>query len=216
MGYDEQYAKVKALFGTAPETVVKRFAERLSPGSVVLDIGAGQGRNARYLAEQGITVHALEPSRVAAATLEHLAAEKQLDIEVFGSTFERFDPPIKAYAGILVFGLVPDLEWPAINELVRKIDDWGRQGTLVWLTGFATHDPAYAQYEENWARCGANSFRGPDGQTRTYLEPGQILSLFEQYSVLHHWEGLGPEHRHGDGPPERHGRFEAVLRRVLI
>ena len=45
------------------------------------------------------------------------------------------------------------------------------------------------------------------------IEPGELVQLFPGFSVLHSWEGLGPEHRHGDGPVERHGRAEAILRR---
>ena len=174
MTYDERYAQVRDLFGADPEPILVQFADRLKPGSVVLDIGAGQGRNARFLAARGYTVHAREPSCVAAATLE--------DVNVFCSTFERFEPPVSAYAGILVFGLIPDLDPDAIRALLDRIDAWG---------------------EHNRATGAASG--------RTYLEPGQILSMFEQYTVLHHHEGLGPEHRHGDGPPERHGMCEAVL-----
>ncbi len=38
--------------------------------------------------------------------------------------------------------------------------------------------------------------------------------LFVKLEVVHTWEGLGQEHRHGDGPTERHGLAEAVLRRA--
>jgi len=69
MDYDEQYSEVEALFGTSPERSLERFSGRLKRGSTVLDIGAGQGRNALFLARRGITVHALEPSGVAAAEL---------------------------------------------------------------------------------------------------------------------------------------------------
>jgi hypothetical protein len=30
---------------------------------------------------------------------------------------------------------------------------------------------------------------------------------------LHHWEGMGPEHRHGDSPMERHAMTEVVFQR---
>jgi len=33
------------------------------------------------------------------------------------------------------------------------------------------------------------------------------------FEVIHSWEGLGHEHRHGDGPLERHGLAAAVFRR---
>ena len=62
-----------------------------------------------------------------------------------------------------------------------------------------------------------NSFRVEGKGWRSLLEPGEIATLFEEHlppasEVLHHWEGFGPEHRHGDGPLERHGMAELVLR----
>jgi len=209
VGYDVQYAKVAALL----EPTLVRFVDRLEPGVSVLDVGAGQGRNARFLARRNFTVHALEPSAVAARTVEQAAVNERLAIEVFSTAFERFDPPIRAYAGILLFGLMPDLGWTAIRKLLTGIGDWGEEGTVVWVTGFTTMDPAYPQHKAGWAPLGTHSFQSPDGRVRTYLESGKILELFSRYTVLHHWEGLGPEHRHGDGPVERHGKFEAVLTR---
>lgn len=213
MNYDEQYAKVDALFGTEAESILKQFADRLKRDSVVLDIGAGQGRNSVFLAELGFAVHALEPSKVASSALELLAGKRRLSMEIFSTTFERFVPPVVQYAGILVFGLMPDLDLPSIQRLLGRIHEWSGRGSLIWVTGFTTQDPAYDRHRSRWETSGENSFRGPGGVMRTYLEPGQIVTLFSEYSVLHHREGLGPVHRHGDGPPERHGRFEAVLSR---
>ncbi|RLE19843.1 MAG: hypothetical protein DRJ61_02040 [Acidobacteria bacterium] len=214
MDYDEQYSEVEALFGTSPERSLERFSGRLKRGSTVLDIGAGQGRNALFLARRGITVHALEPSGVAAAELVRTAEAEALNIEVFPTTFESFAPPVETYAGILIFGLMPDLGRDAIHTLVVKIDRWGDPGTLVWLTGFTTEDPAYPYHRTSWTTVGPNSFLSPAGRIRTYLEPGEILHLFEELSPLHHWEGQGPEHRHGNGPIEHHGLFEVVLRKA--
>ncbi len=199
------------MFGTSPERSLERFSDRLRPGSRVLDIGAGQGRNALYLARQRFTVHALEPSGVAAAELARTADAESLSLTVFPTTFESFAPPIETYAGILIFGLTPDLGRDAIHDLVVKIDQWSSPETLVWLTGFTTEDPAYPQHQASWTAVGKNSFLSPEGRIRTYLEPGEILQFFDGLSVIHHWEGLGPEHRHGEGPLEQHGLFDVVL-----
>jgi cyclopropane fatty-acyl-phospholipid synthase-like methyltransferase len=214
MGYDRDYAKVAALFGVEAEPILAQFADRLKPDGPVLEIGAGQGRNAFAVAREGRAVHAVEPSAVAVEAMQRAAQDERLPLEVFCTTFERFDPPVAPYAGILVFGLVPDLSWPQIGALVDRIDTWSGPGTLLWATGFTTRDPAFPRYQTNCTAIGTNSFRDAEGRVRTYLEPGQVLELFEPYAVLHHWEGLGPEHRHGDGPPERHGKFEVVLRKA--
>ena len=213
MSYDDDYLKTDSLFGTEPESILTRFFDRVGQKSLVLDIGAGQGRNSIFLARNGLSVHALEPSRVAADGLRRIAAESNLDITVFPENFETFKPPQVAYEGIMVFGLIPDLTWTGINTLLEKIDVWSKPGAIVWLTGFTMLDPGFQFYKKNWKEVTPNSFSGPNGRTRTYLEPEQILTLFPGHTVLHHWEGLGPLHSHGDGEPHQHGMFEVVLRR---
>jgi hypothetical protein len=210
MSYDREYARVEALFGTEPERTIAPFAGRLRPGGPVLDVGAGQGRNALPLARGGRTVHALEPSAVAVAALRRAARRERLPLECFATTVEQFDPPIVEYAGIMVFGLIPDLPWPGIRTLLDRVEAWTGPDTLVWITGFTTEDPAFGRYEATCPAIGDNSFDIGAGRVRTYLRPGQILALLPGYTALHHWEGLGPAHRHGDGPLERHGRFELV------
>jgi len=178
---------------------------------LILDIGAGQGRNALYLARQGYQVHALEPSRVAVTSLEQIARSEQLPLDVYCAGFNDFNPSVKNYDGILVFGLIPDSPWAVIHQLIRKINQWSTKNTLLWITGFTTKDPAWSHQKKMWKGLGTNSFQSPDGLVRTYLEPDQIIELFDTFSIVHHWEGLGPEHRHGSAPPERHGKFECVL-----
>ncbi|MGD9549220.1 MAG: methyltransferase domain-containing protein [Candidatus Krumholzibacteriia bacterium] len=188
-----------------------RFADRLIDGGTVLDIGAGQGRNALFLARRGFDVHTLEPSNVAATALGALAGRENLPFSVFTDPFGAFHPPVPSYAGILVFGLIPDLRRGEITDLAGRVRRWSCPGALLWVTAFTTEDPAYPKWKTGTEEIDPRSFRRPDGRVRTYLEPGEILRLFPGFSPIHHWEGLGPEHRHGDGQPERHGMAEAVF-----
>lgn len=79
---------------------------------------------------------------------------------------------------------------------------------------FASFVPPADTYSRDWKARGCNSFSDERGSVRTFLEAGELPRLFEGYEVLHSWEGVGPEHRHGNGPPERHGMVEVVLQRV--
>ena len=82
------------------------------------------------------------------------------------------------------------------------------------MTAFTTADDGFASRRASGAvQAGRNSFADGRGGVRTYLDLGELPGLFPGFAVLHHWEGLGPEHRHGDSPPERHALSEVVLRR---
>lgn len=213
MDYDQYYAETAAAFGEKPDRILRQFVKLLDSGARVLDVGAGQGRNTVYAARQGMRVHALEPSGVGADEIERCAHAEGLDVEVFRSGFEEFVLPGSPYDAILVFGLMPDLDRSQIAELCARVREWLRPEGLLWITGFTVEDPGFSEVARTLERIGVTSFRRADGGARTYLAREEILQIFTDFAVIHHWEGLGPEHRHGDGPVERHGRFEAVLRR---
>jgi cyclopropane fatty-acyl-phospholipid synthase-like methyltransferase len=213
MGYDERYRKTDALFGKEPDRVVAAHAHRIDPSRPVLDIGAGQGRNTIFLAEKGFTVYALEPSKVGVGAIEAAAAQKGLPVRTYRSGFESFDGPGKPYSAVLLIGLIPILRPEAIDTLLGRVEGWTAAGSFLLVTAFTTGDPEYGRHAAEWESIGRHSFRGPGGGLRTYLEPGEIKDLFGGWRLIHHWEGMGPEHRHGDGPPQRHAMTEAVFRR---
>jgi integrase/SAM-dependent methyltransferase len=214
MGYDEDYASIPHLFGAEPDPLLELFAPLIDCGARVLDIGAGQGRHALYLARRGIDVDALEPSRVAAATLREASRRGAFPIRVVAESFDRFEPDEDGYGAVLVFGLIQILTWAEIDELLERVRRWARPGGLVFATAFTVRDAAFARHAAEWQRIGRNSFRSESGEVRTYLRPGEALDLFAGFATVHHEQRLGPVHRHGDGPEERHARIEYVGRRA--
>ena len=211
MDYDNHYKQVKDTFGKEPENILIQYSNQIRSKWPILDIGAGQGRNALYLAQKGFSVDAIDPSSVAIETIEKAATEQKLSVKTFIDDFFTFDPGAIKYGGILVFGLLQILTWRQIDDLLSKIYNWTEAGSLIFLTAFSILDASYNKYESIWPAIGKNSFSEDGENVRTYLEPDEILNLFGGYKPLHHWEGTGPEHHHGDGIMEKHARVEAVF-----
>jgi len=213
MDYDEEYTRTAELFGPSPERTLVRFWHLLERGRPVLDVGCGQGRNALYLARKGIRVDALDPSRVAVRSVEETARREDLPVRTVCGRFLDLGAEPASFDGVLVLGLVPDLPRPLVDELLPLVHAWSAPAGLLWLTVFTTADPCYENHATHWTPVGRNSFQSPQGQVRTYLEPMELRSLFSAFEVVHYWEGLGPQHRHGGGPVERHAMAEAVFRK---
>jgi tellurite methyltransferase len=211
MSYDEVYGKSDHVFGEKHETLLQKFLPMLSRERPVLDIGVGQGRNALYLARHGFEVHGIDPSKVAVDTVAALASKGSLPIEVRQCDFETYVPLADCYSAVLIFGLIQILPWQGIHRLVSRIGEWTASGGLVFVTGFLFSDASYLRYVQEGERLGKHSFVMPPGDVRTFLEPEEILRVFSDFIPLHHWEGMGPYHRHGKGPRERHARVEAVF-----
>ena len=209
--YDDSYSRSPAFFGTAPDSLLADHLALINKEEPLLDVGAGQGRNALYLARLGYRVDALEPSVDGAAQISAAAARTGLAIDVINQPFEDFRPSGR-FGAVLVFGLIPDLTRGQVSALLKRTREWLAPGGLAFLTGFTTEDPSFATWS-SLRQVGRNSFEDPGGRTRTFLEPGELLRLARQFEAIVCTEGMGPEHRHGEGPLERHARFEAVLRR---
>jgi cyclopropane fatty-acyl-phospholipid synthase-like methyltransferase len=74
--WDERYAQPGFLFGETPNVFLVSQALRLKPGMTALAVADGEGRNGVWLAEQGLSVHAVEASRIALEKSRDLAARR--------------------------------------------------------------------------------------------------------------------------------------------
>jgi len=210
--YDDYYRSTPNVFGSAPNQILVEHAKLIDPSATVLEIACGQGRNSFFLARSGMTVHALDPSVEAVRQVQEMAEKEGLAIRTINSGFSDLHAEAGAYGAILVFGLIPDLKREGVTALVATIEKALAPNGLLFITAFGTWDPAFENHQREWTEDSENSFCSLDGLVRTYLEPDELVALFPGLEVIHSWEGLGPEHRHGDGAPERHGLAEAVLR----
>jgi SAM-dependent methyltransferase len=78
--WDARYASSDAVWSLEPNAWVEATLAHLEPGTAV-DLGAGEGRNALWLASLGWEVTAVDFSGVGLATGARRAAELGLDIE---------------------------------------------------------------------------------------------------------------------------------------
>jgi SAM-dependent methyltransferase len=211
--YDGTYAQHSDYFGTRASRLLERYAQLLPAGARVLDIGVGQGRNALGLAERGCRVTGIDTSATALEQVREQAGAASLEIELWHGDFIDYDPP-ETFDAVLCFGLLQTLDRRAGASLVHRWYAWTRPGGALFVTAWHVDDPRFPELVESWERTGLHSFRGPEGENRLFLARGEILDLLLGWRVVHHWEGLGAEHRHGDGPVQRHGDVEAVAVRL--
>ena len=211
--YDRAYRDIADYFGNEPTEILAehyRFIDKTRP---VLDIGAGQGRNSIFLAREGYTVDAIDPSPVGLETIDRITAKEHLSIRTFPVGFENFAADNAPYSAILLFGVIQVLPRDKGDLLAEKVRQWLADGGLVFIAAFSTEDPSYGKSAADGKSVGRNSFISGDGEYHTYLEPDEILTLFSGFSVVYHRESMGKLHRHGNRPPHQHAEIIAVLRK---
>lgn len=77
--WDERYNTKEYIYGTEPNQFVAQNIQNIKKGSV-LCLGAGEGRNAVYLAEMGHHVTAVDSSRVGLEKARNLAVSRGVQI----------------------------------------------------------------------------------------------------------------------------------------
>lgn len=141
-GYDQGYSAVKGFWGTTPGSLVSRFISlNRSVGLKVLDVGAGEGKNAAALAAEGASVDALECSEYAIGNGRDLFDDRnikwiQCDARIFSYEVEYYDL-------VVCYGLIHCMENEISAEsLILSLQNSLKSGGTFLLVSFndGSHD----------------------------------------------------------------------------
>lgn len=164
--WNERYRAGEQVFDT-PAPLVVEYTRAFASGDA-LDLAAGPGRNAVYLAQQGWHVVAVDGSEVAIDLLR----QRDAGIETHVADLEAGEFPIPAEAFDLVLScyyLQRDLI-PAMKIALRP------GGLLILIAHLADADQPLGT------------------PTRAY--PGELRTLFKGWKILHYREGALGESAH--------------------
>ena len=89
--WDERYSTSELIWTGRANQFVEAHLGDLEPGTAV-DLGAGEGRNAVWLASRGWTVTAVDFSKVGLDKAHHLAAEHGVEITTEQADATAWDP----------------------------------------------------------------------------------------------------------------------------
>lgn len=87
--WNSRYADVERLFSSKPNALLAEFAAGLAPGRAV-DIGAGEGRNAIWMAKAGWSVTAVDVSDVGLARAAEHAAEEGVELDCVVADWRKY------------------------------------------------------------------------------------------------------------------------------
>jgi cyclopropane fatty-acyl-phospholipid synthase-like methyltransferase len=168
--YDQEYAQCPCFWGTAPGKYVLQLPDSLTSGRV-LDLGAGEGKNAVYLASKGFEVVAVDCSEYA--------------IRNFRSRLRDVDPAVANRIEIMcqdVTAYVPS----------RSFDLVIAYGLLHCLPSYATVCRVVSMMQECTLPGGTNvvvtfTDKLPVPSAQAYLEP-TLLPQGGLQKLYAHWE----------------------------
>ena len=147
--WNERYAQPGFHFGTDPAAFLKAQAHRLSPGSTVLAVADGEGRNSVYLAALGHRVTAMDASPVGIEKARGLAEEAGVEVEYQVADLYAMAWQAEAYDAVvgIFFQFAPPTERA---EIFRGMDQTLKPGGMLLIHGYAPRQVDYGTGGPPW------------------------------------------------------------------
>ncbi len=124
--WDARYAAQELVWSAEPNRFVVEELADLPPGRA-LDVAAGEGRNAIWLAARGWRVTAVDFSRVAVEKGRRIAAARGVEVEWLVADVRTYRPPAGGFDAVLVayLHLVPDELAPVLRTAAAAVAPGG-------------------------------------------------------------------------------------------
>jgi SAM-dependent methyltransferase len=125
--WDQRYAEPGFAYGTEPNDFLREQAGALAPGSAVLCLAEGEGRNGVYLASLGHRVHAVDLSSVGLVKARRLAAERSTSITTEVADLASYDPGTERWDAVVSIWahLPPTIRAPLYERVARALKPGG-------------------------------------------------------------------------------------------
>ncbi len=105
--WNDKFSRAGFLYGEEANNFVKENLKLFKKNSDVLCLGEGEGRNALFLAKQGLHVEALDASDVGLEKLKLRAKEEDVEIKTFHLLFEDWNSSMQHDAIVCTFMHLP-------------------------------------------------------------------------------------------------------------
>ncbi|MEU8221910.1 class I SAM-dependent methyltransferase [Kribbella sp. NPDC048915] len=185
--WDSAYARRPCLHGAEPSAAAHRAVQRFGAAGIddVLELGAGHGRDALFLARQGFSVHATDFSETALDQLRHQAQREGLDDRVTAALHDVRDPlpPADATVNAVFANLLLNMAFTEseLRSLVAEVHRVLCPGGVFVYAVWSTADDCSRHWQQlDDGLCMHDGFVGrffDQDLVRTLAEPWQLDEL---------------------------------------
>jgi len=191
--WDRRYASTELMWSAGPNRFVAEELADLPPGRAI-DLAAGEGRNALWLAERGWEVTAVDFSQVALDKGRRIADRRGLQLTWLCEDLSEWAPPERSFDLAVVLYL--QLRWEELEGPIRRAAAAVAPGGTFFLVA---HD------SDNLA----HGYGGPKYPEVLYTGE-QVAALLDGFDVVK----AGPVRRPVETEPGTVHAIDALVRAV--
>ncbi len=119
--WNDRFAAEEYIYGETPNAFVRAAADTWCPGEQdILVLGAGEGRNAVFLAQQGHAVTAVDYSAEGLRKTMRLAGAADVDVTTLEADVREWTPDRTWDAVVTTFLHLPPADRPGLYALIRR------------------------------------------------------------------------------------------------
>jgi len=117
--WNDRFRSDTYVYGTAPNQFVREQADRWPEDASVLEIGTGEGRNAIFLAEQGLKATALDYAEEGLRKLRRLADDRGVSVDTVHADVTTWTPDRRWDGVVSTFLHLPPEARPGLYQLMQ-------------------------------------------------------------------------------------------------
>lgn len=183
--FDKLYKKSKELIwkGFVHEKQLKHILKHIKKGKI-LDLGAGEGGDAIFLAKKGFDVKAIDISETAINKIKKIAKKEKVSIKAEAADLETYK--IKQnYDAIISFAAIHFLKKQQINKIIKDMKEHTNKGGINIIMVFRKGDPTEKEFDMHYFK---------DQELKEYYKDWQILE-YKEYERLDTAHGKPHTHK---------------------
>jgi SAM-dependent methyltransferase len=216
--FDERYSEPETYWGDQPNLIVPLISSYLHPGSRILVVGCGEGRDAVFLARLGFEVVATEISRNGLNRTKETATQKELRLELHLKDAQQPHDDLGKFNAVLMMNVIQFLNPETISERLDHFKSLVLPDGIFAAQLFTVEDPQYLEWKnaEGKQKPGLTIEHPERNYSVRFFEKSELASYFKGWEMIHYHEGLIWDKPHGTQSDfHQHGMAQMIAHRRM-
>ncbi|UCE96711.1 MAG: class I SAM-dependent methyltransferase [Candidatus Bathyarchaeota archaeon] len=182
--WTQAYLKLKSQWKLEPNWKLIEYLH-LVPQGPVLDLGAGNGRNALFFAELGHEVDYVDISKTYSRRMRDRAKDENLELTAHNMDIRDFEVPEKHYVLIIASKILQLFPNADIEKITRKMNAGLARKGLIYVYTFSVENLKHSKRLHELEQVEENTYyHRKHRQHFHYFKSDELLSHFSKLRMI--------------------------------